>query len=279
MYCARCGAEVGASEFRCPRCALDLHLAGSVRLTNPALDSLLPGRAQASGASPRAPGVRTSGSDSRFPSSEEAVTRLLPTVDGSQEATRVTPIAGSADAQMTQVLGRASSEGRLSSDNRDSPRLLNPSAAPAEWGDGGSGPFSRTPRQGADESLPPEWFRDPQAEYDGAIGSPARTPAPVFKAPAVPQPAPAAAPAPVTKTRGRLGPVLVAMLVVTVLVLIGVVWWVLSNLTSKADGQIQPTGPDSAAAAGLVSGAPPGERRSLQPASGLVDSSDPLDAA
>ncbi|MCI1748015.1 MAG: hypothetical protein LKI24_07905 [Acidipropionibacterium sp.] len=287
---------MGASEFRCPKCALDLHLAGSVRLTDPALDALLPGHAQAPGGSSGALSTRISESEGRAPSPEDAVTRLLPAV-GDADATRVMPLtgsvgradavgsAGSADDQMTQVLGRIPAGGRASSTAGsaagDSPRLLNPppvsagQAAPGPW-QGGSTPGGSTPSsglRGADENLPREWFRDPQAEYDGALGAPASGPAPVFNPPARPKPAPAPAPAPVKKDEGRrVGPVLVAMLVVTVLVLIGVVWWVLSNLTSKAEGQIRPLDSDTVAAAGLVSGA-------ASPAPDPSASSDSLDAA
>lgn len=184
------------------------------------------------------------------------MTRVLPTIGGDPNATRVMPLvgpgdtigpAGTADAEMTQVLPRT--------------------------------PASAGPWQGTDDDLPREWFRDPQAEYDGVLGGTSNSPAPVFNPPEAPHPSYVVSSAPVKESKGRrLGPVLVTMLVVVILVLIGVVWWVLSNLTSKADGQIQPVHRDTVAAASLLSGSPQ-SAFAPQSARAGADPSDPLDAA
>lgn len=255
MYCARCGAEVGVSEITCSRCALDLRLSGAVRMTDPALDALLPGRSRPASGSPRAGVGPSRFSAARPAATADAATQVLPTVPPpsggpaqSQDATQtqVLQLGSSADDQLTEVIATGGSG------DEEQPRLLNPPSNDDEQSVDRTRVTSRVvPRPDQDQSaLPAQWFRDPQAEYEGALGRPEAAPAPVFTPPAVPRPAPE--PQPVQKVRRtgrRLGPLLVIMLVAVMAVLAAMVWWLFGNLTSKADGQAAITVPVAVAAA------------------------------
>lgn len=255
MYCARCGARVGPSEFSCPRCALDLRLSGAVRMTDPALDALLPGHSRPGSGNPPA-GVAPSPFSAAHPAaSADAATQVLPTVLAAsggpaqtQDLTRtqVLDLSSSADDQLTEVIAAGPSG------DEEAPRLLNPPSGDDEQAVERTRVSSRVvPRPDHDRSaLPAQWFRDPQAEYEGALGRSEPTPAPVFTPPAVPRPTPG--PEPVKKVRRtgrRLGPLLVIMLVAVMAVLAAMVWWLFGNLTSKADGQAATTVPATVAVA------------------------------
>lgn len=254
MYCARCGAEVGVSEITCSRCALDLRLSGAVRMTDPALDALLPGRSRPASGSPRAGVGPSRFSAARPAATADAATQVLPTVPPpsggpaqSQDATQtqVLQLSSSADDQLTEVIATGGSG------DEEQPRLLNPPSSDDESVERTKVSSRAVPRPDQGQSaLPTQWFRDPQAEYEGALGRPEAEPAPVFTPPAVPRPAPE--PEPVRKVRRtgrRLGPLLVIMLMGVMAVLAAMVWWLLGNLTSKADGQAATTVPAAVAAA------------------------------
>lgn len=251
VYCARCGAQVGAQEISCPRCALDLRLSGAVRLTDPALDTAARGTLQEPARPPSAP---RRGSPYRPP--DEAVTRIRPAVGEDPDATHVMPIARSGrpspGAERTEMLD----SGRPGAD--DAPRVLNPRPAPAP-GQGGPLHSSRAvprPRVRAEGSLPSEWFRDPQAEYTRAVGASDGTPPPVFTPPPMPQSPsePPKAEHEVESGGRRLMPLVVAVMVITLAILIGVVLWLLSDFTAKADGVVPQGWPGGVAAAPPVGG-------------------------
>lgn len=263
MFCARCGARVGALETTCPRCALDLRLAGAVRLTDPALDALArqesPDLTRPRVRRPTLPGTPHSGlpgpSAAVTPGPpDEAVTRVIPAfgalgAGGSDDpdATRVMPVMPAPgreqDSEMTQVIGQSAPD--------EAPRLLNPPTPHQSPSRPSSRVVPRPQGHHQEGSLPSTWFRDPQAEYAQAVRAPGESPAPVFNAPPAPRPAPEPPSlhhGPELSENRRLVPLLVIILLVALAVLAGLVWWVFSGFTSKAVEPLPPTGTVSAPA-------------------------------
>ncbi|AZZ41219.1 hypothetical protein C0Z11_01740 [Acidipropionibacterium jensenii] len=276
---------MGALETTCPRCALDLRLAGAVRLTDPALDALarqespdltrprvrrptppgtphsgLPGPVQAGPSTTGRPGgghpgARPGPSAAVPPGPlDEAVTRVIPAfgalgAGGSDDpdATRVMPVMPAPGREQDSEMTQVI--GQSAPD--EAPRLLNPPTPHQSPSRPSSRVVPRPQGHHQEGSLPSTWFRDPQAEYARAVRAPGESPAPVFNAPPAPRPAPEPPSlhhGPQLSENRRLVPLLVIILLVALAVLAGLVWWVFSGFTSKAVEPLPSTGTVSAPA-------------------------------
>lgn len=200
MFCARCGARVSTQEKVCPGCALDLSLPGSVRLTDPALETTL---------------TRPVLDESTPDHSEQGPSSPA---SGDDAPTAVMPGGPSEDDQATRVVHRIDDVAGPSS-------ATAADAAPTQ----ASQPW-KAPGVPAGSQLPDSWFRDPQAERTAVLEADSG-PTPTF----TPPPPPGATadtdasrgPDPQERQRKRLAVVIgvlaltLVLLVVLVVVILG----------------------------------------------------------
>lgn len=282
---------MGLQDTTCPKCSLDLSLAGAVRLTNPALGG------NRYNAVPRVPRRDVGGLPGEEPADDNAVTRVIPSMPADPDATMVRPIgsddpgwaaqgrradAGSrgsarpsgsagvggagnagtadpgaqADLEATQVLRSGGPRPSGQPAPSGAPRSSAGAGAPGHPDGGAVGrddeqwvPTGRRPQaapaprrtpQYEDPSLPPAWFRDPEAEHTRAMRSPVPPPQPVFTpppTPASPTEPPRPGPHSPKPHDRRWVLVIVLVLILTFLVLGIVVWWMLGgSMTRKEAG-------------------------------------------